>query len=221
MIDFSKIKTMHFTTVEIYEPARVDGAFIARFRSKHNLTQSALANIMGVSYKTIVRWERRKKPIKGSAAVLLSLLNDNDELVGKTYSPARRAKSAQKKTNKQEEQTMIILNDLTNHSPLSVLVNAQYGDYWEDMKANDGSDCVELIKLYGDEKSAMMMVGVDSYNDTMQIYIEAWALPDGDEPLAIEWIGEPDYVTEEDILFAFLSVFSRAEEYLAEEDKTE
>lgn len=116
---------------------------------------------------------------------------------------------------------MIILNDLTNHSPISVLVNARYGDYWEDMKADDGSDCVELIKLYGDKKSATVMVGVDGYNDTMQIYIEAWALPDGDEPLAIEWVGEPDYVTEEDILFAFLSVFSRAEEYLAEEDKTE
>lgn len=229
MIDFSKIKTMHFTSVEIYEPARVDGAFITRFRSKHNLTQSALANIMGVSHKTILRWERRKKPINGSAAVLLSLLNDNDELVGKTYSPARRAKGVQKKTNKQEEQTMIILNDLTNHSPLSVLVNARYGDYWEDMKADDDSDCVELIKLYGDKKSAMVMVGVDRYteDDTMQLYIEAWVLPDGDkpdegdEPLAIEWIGEPDYVTEEDILFAFLSVFSRAEEYLAEEDKTE
>lgn len=116
---------------------------------------------------------------------------------------------------------MIILNDLTNHSIISVLVNSQYSDYWEDMKADDDSDCVELIKLYGNEKSAMMMVGVDSYNDTMQIYIEAWALPDGDEPLAIEWIGEPDEVTEEDIFFAFLSVFSRAEEYLAEEDKTE
>lgn len=40
---------------------------------------------MGVSYKTALRWERRKKPIKGSAAVLLSLLNDNDELVEKVY----------------------------------------------------------------------------------------------------------------------------------------
>ena len=117
-----------------------------------------------------------------------------------------------------------ILSDLTNHSPISVLANAQYGDYWEDMKADDGSDCVELIKIYGNKKTAYIVVGVDSYNDTMQIYIEAWALPDGDEPdegdepLAIEWIGEPDEVTEEDIFFAFLSVFSRAEEYLASED---
>lgn len=85
MIDFSKIKEMDFTSVEVYEPTRVDGAFIVRFRNKHNLTQYALANIMGVSYKTILRWERRKKPIKGSAAVLLSLLNDNDELVKKVY----------------------------------------------------------------------------------------------------------------------------------------
>lgn len=123
-----------------------------------------------------------------------------------------------------------ILSDLTNHSPLSILTNAQYSDYWEDMKANDGSDCVELISLYGNEKNAYIMVGVDRYtkdengfisnspNDTMHLYIEAWTLPEEDEPLAIEWIGEPDTVTEEDILFAFLSVFSRAEEYLASED---
>lgn len=129
-----------------------------------------------------------------------------------------------------------ILSDLTNHSILSVLVNAQYSDYWEDMKADDGSDCVELVSLYGNKKNAHIVIGVDTYtedengfisnspNDTMHLYIEAWALPDGDEPdegdepLAIEWIGEPDTVTEEDILFAFLSVFSRAEEYLASED---
>ena len=131
---------------------------------------------------------------------------------------------------------MIILNDLTNHSLLSILVNAQFAGYWRDMRENTDCDCVELIKLYGNTKNAMVMIGVDRYtedengfisnspNDTMHLYIEAWILPDGDEPdeddepLAIEWIGEPDYVTEEDILFAFLSVFSRAEEYLANED---
>ena len=130
----------------------------------------------------------------------------------------------------------LILSDLTNHSPLSVLVNAQYGDYWKDMKADVGSDCVELIKLYGNKKNAIVVVGVDRYaedengftsngsKDTMRLYIEARALLDGDEldegdePLAIEWIGKPDEATEEDILFAFLNVFSRAEEYLASED---
>lgn len=130
----------------------------------------------------------------------------------------------------------LILSDLTNRSPLSVLVNAQYGDYWEDMKADVGSDRVELIKLYGNKKNAMVMIGVDRYaedengfisnspNDTMHLYIEAWILLDGDEldeggePLAIEWIGKPDEVTEEDILFAFLNVFLRAKIYLTSED---
>ena len=130
----------------------------------------------------------------------------------------------------------LILSDLTNHSPLSVLVNAQYGDYWEDMKADVGTDCVELIKLYGNKKNAIVVVGVDRHTEdengftsngskeTMCLYIEARALLDGDEldegddPLAIEWIGKPDEATEEDILFAFLNVFSRAEEYLASED---
>ena len=47
MIDFSKIKEMDFTSVGIYEPTRVDGAFIARFRKKHNLTQYAFGKHNG------------------------------------------------------------------------------------------------------------------------------------------------------------------------------
>lgn len=129
----------------------------------------------------------------------------------------------------------IILSDLTNHSPLSVLSNAQFADYWRDMQENADCDCVELIKLYGNTKNAYIVMGVDTYtinpdgtvsntdHDTMRLYIEAWALSAADEaeedaPIACQWVGQPDKVTEEDILFAFLSVFSRAEEYLASED---
>lgn len=85
MIDFSKFKEMGFTSVAICVPNQVDGNFIKHFRKKHNLSQQALANIMGASYKTILRWERQKKPIRGSAAVLISMLNENDELVEKVY----------------------------------------------------------------------------------------------------------------------------------------
>lgn len=129
----------------------------------------------------------------------------------------------------------IILSDLTNHSPLSVLANAQFADYWKDMQQNADCDCVELIKLYGDTKNSYIVMGVDTYtinpdgtvsntdHDTMRLYIEAWALSAADEaeedaPIACQWVGQPDKVTEEDILFAFLSVFSRAKEYLASED---
>lgn len=128
-----------------------------------------------------------------------------------------------------------ILSDLTNHSPLSILTNAQFADYWRDMQQNADCDCVELIKLYGDKKNAVIVIGVDSYtinpdgtvsntdHNTMRLYVEAWALSAADEaeedaPIACQWVGQPDKVTEEDILFAFLSVFSRAEEYLASED---
>lgn len=94
-----------------------------------------------------------------------------------------------------------ILTDMTNHSPLSILANAQFADYWEDMRQNADCDCVELIKLYGNKKNAMVMVGVDRYtedengfisnspDDTMHLYIEAWALPDG-ENLAM-WLEKP------------------------------
>lgn len=64
----------------------VDSVFIKNFRRKNSLTQLALANILGVSKKTIERWERGSSKVNGSAAVLLKLLNDNPELIGQLYS---------------------------------------------------------------------------------------------------------------------------------------
>lgn len=63
----------------------VDSDTLKSFRNKHSLTQLALANILGVSKKTVERWEQGVAKIHGSAATLLKLLNDNPELIGQLY----------------------------------------------------------------------------------------------------------------------------------------
>lgn len=85
MIDINKLlesKRLEITFADV----NVDRAFVKAFRKEHGLTQSALANILGVTKKTIEKWEQGKNNIGGSSAVLLKLLHDNPELIGQLYS---------------------------------------------------------------------------------------------------------------------------------------
>ena len=85
MIDINKLlesKRLEITFADV----NVDRAFVKAFRKEHGLTQSALANILGVTKKTIEKWEQGKNNIGGSSAVLLELLHDNPELIGQLYS---------------------------------------------------------------------------------------------------------------------------------------
>lgn len=84
MINIDKLlesKRVEITFAEI----KVDREFVKSFRKNNNLTQSALANIAGVSKKTIEKWEQGANKVNGSSAVLLKLLNDNPELIRQLY----------------------------------------------------------------------------------------------------------------------------------------
>ena len=63
----------------------IDKDFVKEFRAKHNLTQSALANILGVKKKTVEKWEQGINKVGGSSAVLLGLLENNPELIVQLY----------------------------------------------------------------------------------------------------------------------------------------
>lgn len=84
MIDINKLLGSKRVEVSFPETA-VDGAYVKLFRSDHRLTQAALANIMGVKKKTIEKWEQGVNKVSGSSAVLLKLLRDDPELIGRLY----------------------------------------------------------------------------------------------------------------------------------------
>ncbi len=63
----------------------VDASYVKEFREYYNLTQIALANILGVTKKTIEKWEQGKNKIKGSSAVLLTLMREDKSILDKVY----------------------------------------------------------------------------------------------------------------------------------------
>lgn len=85
MINVNKLLESKRVEVQITE-VKIDKHFVKQFRLKNNLTQIALANILGVSKKAIEKWEQGANNINGSSAVLLKLLNDNPSLISQLYS---------------------------------------------------------------------------------------------------------------------------------------
>lgn len=84
MIDINKL--LESKSIEIsFTQVIVDKNFVKSFRKENNLTQAALANIIGVTKKTIEKWEQGVNKVGGSSAVLLKLLNDNPELISQLY----------------------------------------------------------------------------------------------------------------------------------------
>lgn len=84
MINFDKL--FESNRVEItFTEVSVDNEYVKRFRKHHGLTQVALANIVGVTKKTVEKWEQGVNKVSGSSAVLLKLLNDNPDLIEQLY----------------------------------------------------------------------------------------------------------------------------------------
>ena len=57
-----------------YQENDIDFKFVKMFRLNFGLTQIALANLMGVTKKTVEKWEQGKNKVNGSSAVLFTLL---------------------------------------------------------------------------------------------------------------------------------------------------
>lgn len=84
MININKILASKRIEVSFPE-IDVNSQYVKKFRKKYNLTQVALANIVGVKKKTVEKWEQGVNNVSGSSAVLLHLLNDNPELIEQLY----------------------------------------------------------------------------------------------------------------------------------------
>jgi putative transcriptional regulator len=69
------------TEIEIAAPPRYDAESVRELRSELRLSQSAFAEALGVSKKTVEAWEAGRNEPSGSACRLLELVgNDKDIL---------------------------------------------------------------------------------------------------------------------------------------------
>ena len=80
MINFDVLKNATKVNVT-YTVDEINSDYVKDFRRKHALTQIALANIMGVTKKTIEKWEQGKNKVSGSSSVLFTLLSNNENLL--------------------------------------------------------------------------------------------------------------------------------------------
>ena len=58
----------------------VDSSFVKKLRKKLDLSQRAFAAILGISPKTVEKWEQGANPCKGTASRLLFLLDEHPDL---------------------------------------------------------------------------------------------------------------------------------------------
>ena len=85
MITFENLLDSKHMKITIHKD-EIDKNYVKNFRESLNLSTSAMANIFGVSKKTVEKWESGEKKITGSDAVLMKLLNDNPGLLSQIYS---------------------------------------------------------------------------------------------------------------------------------------
>jgi DNA-binding transcriptional regulator YiaG len=85
MINVKELMTAKRVEVS-YAIIDVDGNFVRNFRKDNGLTQLELSHILGISKKTVEKWEQKNCKVGGSSAVLLTLLANNKNLLEQLYS---------------------------------------------------------------------------------------------------------------------------------------
>lgn len=115
MININKLLESKRVEVKIAE-TKVDRIFVKQFREDHHLTQIALANILGVTKKTIEKWEQGVNNVNGSSAVLLKLLNDNPTLLEQIYS-VKVVEGKQEEVYETIESKVLRYDDATRKKP--------------------------------------------------------------------------------------------------------
>ena len=128
MIDINKLLESKRLEVKITE-IKIDKHFVKQFRTNNHLTQVALANILGVTKKTIEKWEQGVNNINGSSAVLLKLLNDNPTLLSQLYSvKVVEGKQEVDNVKSELESQTELMNDLKSKGTLTYIEKEQLQD---------------------------------------------------------------------------------------------
>ena len=74
------------TIIETFDEKKIDNQYIKKTRNRLGLSQIAFARAMGVSVKTVEKWEQGVNPVNDSSKRLVFLYAKNPELVKEIYS---------------------------------------------------------------------------------------------------------------------------------------
>ncbi len=72
--------------IETFDESVIDKNFVKNLRNRHNFTQNVFAKIVGVSKKTIEKWEQGSNPVNDSSKRLLYLFDKRPSVINDIYS---------------------------------------------------------------------------------------------------------------------------------------
>lgn len=72
-------------SVSVLDTSRVNGLTMRLYRFSKGWSASSLAVMLGVSKKTILKWENGEVKINGSAKMLFALMVEDESIIEKIY----------------------------------------------------------------------------------------------------------------------------------------
>jgi len=84
--DFSVLRKSNSIRYSFFDPNdEIDARFVRNLRDKLDMTQYVFASVLGVSKKTVEKWEQGANPIIGPTAKFLYLINEDPGLLNVFY----------------------------------------------------------------------------------------------------------------------------------------
>lgn len=86
MVSWKKLKSLKGFKTEIIDTESITtNVFVKNLRNKLNMSQRVFARVLGISEKTVEKWEQGANPVKGASSRLLFLLNKYSYLIDDLY----------------------------------------------------------------------------------------------------------------------------------------
>ena len=101
----------------------VNNEFVKNLRRKLDMSQSVFAAVLGVTKKTIEKWEQGVNPIKGCSARLLYLIYNNESIIRDLYNVNR--------VNIESKEVEYIITSKKNNNAKTNLLDVQLNDLFE------------------------------------------------------------------------------------------
>ncbi len=85
-LDFNVLRNAEKYSVDFFDiDNKISSSTVKQIREEHNMSQAFFARVLGVSKKTIEKWEQGKNPITGTSARLLYLIKEDFVTIRRFY----------------------------------------------------------------------------------------------------------------------------------------
>lgn len=83
--DLKKLDDAKSFKISYLNTDNIDSVRVKKIRNNLGVTQNVFGSILGVTKKTVEKWEQGKNKVSGTAATLIALIEQNPEIVSILY----------------------------------------------------------------------------------------------------------------------------------------